>query len=158
MVDGPSSLRFVQVLCCRSSRRPVAKRRSKSAAAVILHDRNLSNDQENESFSGGKWLFSIRDSSASRYRGPPLAPRYHITVIYEGFQGIPSIAPHQAVRCEPLIQGSSLGLQSAYTQINLFKILLNQTEIRLYLTFSDWFGTKRTSVWFQINRNMVNSI
>ena len=30
------------------------------------------------------------------------------------------------------------------------EILLNQTQIRLYLTFSDWFGTKRTVfVWFQ---------
>ena len=27
-----------------------------------------------------------------------------------------------------------------YTQRNLFKILLNQTEIRLYLPYSDWFG------------------
>ena len=45
-----------------------------------------------------------------------------------------------------------------YTQRNLFEILLNQTEIRLYLPFSDWFGTKLTSVWFQINRNMVNTI
>ena len=34
-----------------------------------------------------------------------------------------------------------------YTQKNTFKILLNQPEIRLYLPFSDWFGTKRTSFW-----------
>ena len=38
------------------------------------------------------------------------------------------------------------------------EILLNQTEIRLYLPFSDWLGAKRTSVWFQINRKMVNTI
>ena len=37
------------------------------------------------------------------------------------------------------------------TQRNLFEILLNQTEIGLYLPFSDWFGTKRTSFWFQIH-------
>ena len=44
-------------------------------------------------------------------------------------------------------------------QKNLFEILLNQPEIRLYLPFSCWFGSKRTSVWFQINRNsMVNTI
>ena len=31
--------------------------------------------------------------------------------------------------------------------------------IRLYMPFSDWFGTKQTvSVWFQINRCMVNTI
>ena len=47
---------------------------------------------------------------------------------------------------------------AACTQRNLFEILLNQTEIWLYLPFSDWFGTKRTSVWFQINRIMVNTI
>ena len=29
-----------------------------------------------------------------------------------------------------------------YTKRNVFKILLNQTEIRLYLPFSDWFGTE----------------
>jgi len=28
----------------------------------------------------------------------------------------------------------------------------------MYLPFSDWFGTKRTSVWFQINRKMLNTI
>jgi len=44
------------------------------------------------------------------------------------------------------------------TQRNLFEILLNQTEIRLYSPFSDWFGTKRISVWFQINRKIVNTI
>ena len=38
------------------------------------------------------------------------------------------------------------------------RILLNQTEIRLYLSFSDYLRTKRTFVWFQINRKMVNTI
>ena len=47
---------------------------------------------------------------------------------------------------------------SMYTQKNLFEILLIQTEIRLYLSFSDWYGTRRTSVWLQINRKMVNTI
>ena len=46
----------------------------------------------------------------------------------------------------------------AHAQKNLFEMLLDQTEIRLYLLFSGWFGTKRTSVWFQINRKMVNTI
>ena len=45
-----------------------------------------------------------------------------------------------------------------YTQRNLFELLFNQTVIRLYLPLSDWFRTKRTSVWFQINRNMVYKI
>ena len=45
------------------------------------------------------------------------------------------------------------------TQKNLSEILLNRTEIRLYLPFPDWFGTKRTlSVWCQINEKMVNTI
>ena len=49
-------------------------------------------------------------------------------------------------------------LQKCTHRIFFFEILLNQTEIKLYLPFSDWFGTKRTSVWFQINRKMVNTI
>ena len=32
--------------------------------------------------------------------------------------------------------------QYAYTESNHFNILLNQTEIRLYLPFYDWFGNK----------------
>ena len=43
-------------------------------------------------------------------------------------------------------------------QRNIFWILMNQIEIRLYILFSDWFGTKRTSVCFQINLKMVNTI
>ena len=38
------------------------------------------------------------------------------------------------------------------------EILLVQTEIRFYLLFSDWFESKRTSVWHQINWKMVNTI
>ena len=53
---------------------------------------------------------------------------------------------------------SQNGSRVVYTHKNLFEILLNQPEIRLYLPFSDWFGSKRTSVWFQINRCMVNTI
>ena len=48
--------------------------------------------------------------------------------------------------------------QPMYSQRNLIEILLNKSEIRLYFPFSDWFGSKRTSVWFQINRRMVNTI
>ena len=48
--------------------------------------------------------------------------------------------------------------RNLYTQGNIFEILWNQTEIRLYLPFSEWFGIKRTSVWFQMNRKMVNTI
>ena len=39
-----------------------------------------------------------------------------------------------------------------------FRNLIKSTEIRLYLSFSDWFVTKRTLVLFQINRKMVNTI
>ena len=49
-------------------------------------------------------------------------------------------------------------INSWCTQKKLFEILLNQTEIRLYLPFFNCFGIKRTSVWFQINRKMVNKI
>ena len=43
------------------------------------------------------------------------------------------------------------------TRRNFFEIFLNQPEIRLYLPFSDWFGSKWTSVWIQINQKMVNT-
>ena len=56
------------------------------------------------------------------------------------------------------ISFAMLGKWWLYTRRNLFEILLNQREIKLQLPFSDWFGTKRTSVWFQINRKMVNTI
>ena len=56
------------------------------------------------------------------------------------------------------IDFSACILASSYTQINLFVILLNQPKIRLYLLFSDRFEAKRSSVWFQINREMVNTI
>ena len=49
-------------------------------------------------------------------------------------------------------------LSCAHTQKNLFEILLNQPDIRFYLPFSDWYGTKRTSVWFQINWKTINTI
>ena len=45
-----------------------------------------------------------------------------------------------------------------HSQRIFYEILLNRTEIRLYLPFPDWFGTKRTSVWFKINLKMVNTI
>ena len=43
-------------------------------------------------------------------------------------------------------------------QRNLPQNLINQTEIKLYLQFTDLFGTNRTSVWFQINRKIVRTI
>ena len=49
------------------------------------------------------------------------------------------------------------GVQS-YTPRNIFEILLNRPEIRLYLPCTDWFGFKRTSVWIQIYQKMVNTI
>ena len=45
-----------------------------------------------------------------------------------------------------------------YTKENLFEILWNESEIRSCVPFSDWFGTKRTFLWLQINRKMVNTI
>ena len=47
---------------------------------------------------------------------------------------------------------------ASYIQRDLFEILLNKPEIRFYLSFSGWFETKRRSVWFPINRKMVNTI
>ena len=47
---------------------------------------------------------------------------------------------------------------SIWKTFYLPKILVKSTGIRLYLPFSDWFWTKRNSVWFQIKRKMVNTI
>ena len=73
------------------------------------------------------------------------------------------LASQNACRCFPC--GGLLYLfiyflciNSIYTQKNIFKFLLNRTEIRLYIPSTDWFGSKRTSVWIQINRKMVNTI
>ena len=41
---------------------------------------------------------------------------------------------------------------------NHFSVSLTIFLSRLYLPYSDWFGTKRTSVRFKINRTMVNTI
>ena len=38
------------------------------------------------------------------------------------------------------------------------KSFQNHIEIRLYLPLNDCFGTKRTSVWIQINRKMLYTI
>ena len=46
----------------------------------------------------------------------------------------------------------------SHIQRNLFEILLNQPKIRLYLPFSSWFRSKRTSVWIKINWKMANTI
>ena len=46
----------------------------------------------------------------------------------------------------------------SYPERNLSEILIDQTEIILYLPFSDWFGTEWVTVWFRINRKMVNTI
>ena len=55
-----------------------------------------------------------------------------------------------------------LGQKWHPTHRNIFEILFNPTEIRLYLPLSDWFGTANgqinASVCFQINRCMVNTI
>ena len=47
---------------------------------------------------------------------------------------------------------------NVHTQRNIFQILLNQPEIRLHFSFSDWFGTKRKPICFHINRKMMNTI
>ena len=57
-------------------------------------------------------------------------------------------------RCNPTI----LVHTKTHAQRIFFEIILNQTKIRLYLSFSNLFGTKFTSVWFQISRKKVNTI
>ena len=60
-------------------------------------------------------------------------------------------------RIRRLLCGVALLSGPTYT-LHTEKYFRNQPEIRLYLPFSDCFGTKRASVWLQINRHMVNTI
>ena len=64
----------------------------------------------------------------------------------------------QQWRCSGEFLNRGEKLEMTYTQRYLFELLLNQTDIRLYSSFSNWFGTRRTSVWFKINRKMLNTI
>ena len=53
----------------------------------------------------------------------------------------------------------SRGVSFSYTHRIFFEILLNQTEISLFLPFFRLiWNSKQMSVWFQINRKMVNTI
>ena len=49
-------------------------------------------------------------------------------------------------------------LDYTYTQRNFFGILLIQTEIRLYLPFSNRFGSKQTFVKIQISENGIYNL
>ena len=62
------------------------------------------------------------------------------------------------IEMESEIHSSRVSVVPICTQRNLFEILSNQTEIRLYSPFSDWFWSKWMSVWIQINLKMVNTI
>ena len=115
--------------------------------------------------------------------GSPQTPRYHCAVMFEGFkrrEGTLILGPRVVEMRHPLgrlyrssgvwgshkclprkIQSQTMGPQTEKT----FWILLNRAENRLYLPFSDWFkkwqnwfGSKRTSFWIQVNRKMVNTI
>ena len=44
------------------------------------------------------------------------------------------------------------------TENIFFRLRLNQTKIRLNLSFLDWFGKKQYSFWSKINRKMVITI
>ena len=63
--------------------------------------------------------------------------------------------------CQNTLEGR-LQFTWVYPKRNLFGILFNQTQIRLYLPFSDWFGSnqnlgseKLISIFFQIECNMI---
>jgi len=61
---------------------------------------------------------------------------------------------------QPFIGGRTKQFWTAnsHTKRNILQILLNQSEILLILPFPDWFETKRTFVWFQIHRKIINTI
>ena len=99
---------------------------------------------------------AVQETSVSRHHGDQLRallkpPSLCITALsYWGFKDKTlNRSPN------PLHRDTLVFLQQMCTQRNIFEILLNQPEIRLYIPFFDWFGSKRTSVWFQINGKMV---
>ena len=97
------------------------------------------------SFSDNKIkLYTITNSAMSRgvQGGPPSCRGVH--------RGPPNTPNYTSQRADVNL--------SSHTKWIVFEILLNYTKIRLYLPFSDWFGSKQTSFWFQINLKMVNTI
>ena len=93
------------------------------------------------------WLINIRSSLIGRVRGVTWL-RFRRFIFYESSVSL-SVLTYQIFSQYGLFMDSSDHhfRSFCYTQKNLFEFLLNQTEIRLYLSFSDWFETKRTSVW-----------
>ena len=118
----------------------------------------------------------------------PLKPLKTIVLWYtEGFMGGSLIAPPSRQYLGQLYVWSVFSFQRStwpwhhpscvfnaiweidYAQRNIFEIACNQPEInlkmgytifkiRLYIPFSGWFGTKRMSIWFQVNLKMVRTI
>ena len=87
--------------------------------------------------------------------------RYHIAVMFTGFQS-PFVEPLGTILLWCLWRSRAFHWahrKAVHNFVqNFVRNLINQPEIRLYLPFFDWFGTKQTSVWCKINRKMVNTI
>ena len=127
------------------------------------------NNKNNKNVTGNNLIFhptglrNLRLSASSRTNwGPPLQPPS--VSCCRDVWGVSGLIP-----CAMWVSRTTLRLVVEvisvcilhwilYTLRNLFEILWNQLEIRFYWPFFDWFGSKRTSAWFQINRKMVNTI
>ena len=133
-----------------------------------------------------EWYFfsTIREGSASRIRGAwlraPLKPLQNsrLCMALRGLRGPLNLAERHKPLEQPMIIipvcwldrnffGEFFFLSQNEKEENMRilhrnstqrEIYYNQTEIRLFLLFSDLLGTKRTSVCFQINRKMVYTI
>ena len=105
-------------------------------------------------FNIARFFFCECNDAQNRCSNIPPEPPWNC---YPGRGGHLS-APGRPILLKPL--GTTLVWCSGrcFTHENHFEILLNQPEIRLYLPFSGWFGNKRTSVWFQVIRKMINTI
>ena len=89
-------------------------------------------------------------------QGPPETPQ--TSPHYMVPRGLREVLNRAPIMPRGGCSGKRMKFFPIYPQRNFFEILLNKTEVRLYLSFSDWFGTKPTSIWFQINRKIVNTI
>ena len=93
------------------------------------------------------WETSVSRHNVGLTKALPLKPQY-ATVLWwsEGFRGALNV-PLSDICTSDRVCFSSV--YAMYTEKS-FQILLNQTEIRLYLSCTDWFGTANGRVRLEI--------
>ena len=121
------------------------------------------NKNERKWMTVGKFNGRVITPPIEREMAPKLKPDFFLSsqngdsILYPLNLSVPYCSDVQRRVPSPCLSGSCT-TECLQIQRIFFEILINQTEIRLYLPLSDWFGSKRTEVRFQINRCMLNTI